>query len=106
MSWLDAETDVHVLPIDFNPLHEQTDQFAALLPIRCSETILNAIGKLFEPPDDERQGAPLCSFVTHGIGLRLPSLDPLSEAGKPRFELTPLNQAFGVAVDQSVHAAP
>src|SRR4051812_14574122 len=106
MSWLDAENDVHVLPIDFNPLHEQTDQFAALLPIRCSETILNAIGKLFEPPDDERQGAPLCSFVTHGIGLRLPSLDPLSEAGKPRFELTPLNQAFGIAVDQSVHAAP
>ena len=106
MRWLGAKDDVHVLPVDLNPLHQQTDQLAALLPIRCSETILNSFGKLFEPPDDERQGAPLCGFVTHGIGLRLPSLDPLSKACKPRFELPPFNQAFGVAVDQSVHAAP
>ena len=106
MRWLDAKDDVHVLPVDLNPLHQQTDQLAALLPIRCSETILNSFGKLFEPPDDERQGAPLCGFVTHGIGLCLPSLDPLSKACKPRFELPPFNQAFGVAVDQSVHAAP
>lgn len=106
MRWLDAKDDVHVLPVDLNPLHQQTDQLAALLPIRCSETILNSFGKLFEPPDDERQGAPLCGFVTHGIGLCLPSLDPLSKACKPRFELPPFNQTFGVAVDQSVHAAP
>jgi hypothetical protein len=106
MGWLDAENDVHVLPVDFNPLHQQTDQLAALLPVRCSETILNAIGKLFEPPDDERQGAPLCSFVPHGVGLHLPPLDPLPKARKPRFELPPLNQALRIAVDQSIHAAP
>src|SRR4051794_9883336 len=58
MRRLDAKDDVHVLPVDLNPLHQQTDQLAALLPIRFSETILNSFGKLFEPPDDERQGAP------------------------------------------------
>src|SRR3954469_13494631 len=105
MSWLDTEDDVHLLPIELNPLHHQTDQLAALLPVRCSETILHAIGKRFEPADNQRQGAPLCGFVTHRTGLCLPFLDPLPEACKPWFELPPLNQAFGVAVDQSIHAA-
>src|SRR5689334_10764074 len=27
MDWLDAKDDVHVLPVDFNPLDQQTDQF-------------------------------------------------------------------------------
>ncbi|MDO9714275.1 reverse transcriptase domain-containing protein [Paracraurococcus lichenis] len=106
VSWLDPKYDVHVLSVDLGPLHQQTDQLAALLPIRCSKTILNSSGKLFEPPDDERQGTSLCGFVAHGIGLRLPPLDPLSKACKPWFKLRFFNQPFGVAVDQSVHAAP
>ena len=106
MNRLDAEDDVHILRADFDALYQQTDQLTALLPARCGETILHAIGKLLEPPDDERQGAPLGSIVPHGVGLRFPSLDPLPKAGKPRLELPPLNQAFSVAVDQSIHPAP
>jgi hypothetical protein len=53
MNRLDAEDDVHILRADFNALHQQTDQLTALLPVRCGETILHALGKLPEPPKDE-----------------------------------------------------
>ena len=53
MNRLDAEDDVHILRADFDALHQQMDQLTALLPVRCGETILHAIGKRLEPPKDE-----------------------------------------------------
>jgi hypothetical protein len=39
--------------VDFNPLHEQADQFSALMPIHVCHSVVHATGKVLQPANDE-----------------------------------------------------
>jgi hypothetical protein len=66
---------------------------------------VHAAGKVFQAAKDERQGVPLHHLVLQGFGLRFPRLDSLPEPSEPRLELRSVDQAFGIAVYQTSHAA-
>src|SRR4051812_20085351 len=75
------------------------------MPIQLRHPVLHVTGKVVQSSKDECQGVPLRRLVLQGFGLRFPRLDPLSETSNPWLELGPLNQAFGIAVDETTHAA-
>ncbi|HVI16964.1 MAG TPA: hypothetical protein VM712_01215 [Gaiellales bacterium] len=91
--------------IDLDALHQKPDQLATLMPAQVRQPVVHATGEILQPTKDERQGVPLRRVVPQGFALRFPRLDPPPEASDPRLELGPLDQAFGIAVDQTTHAA-
>jgi hypothetical protein len=104
--WLiDAQDHADLLVIDLDALHQKADQLATLMPVQVRQPVVHATGELFQSAKDERQGVPLRRLVPQGLGLRLPRLDPLPKPGDPRLELGPLDQALGIAVDETTHAA-
>ena len=91
--------------IDPDALHQKADQLATLMPVQVRQPVVHATGELFQSAKDERQGVPLRRLVPQGLGLRLPRLDPPPKPGDPRLEPGPLDQALGIAVDETTHAA-
>jgi hypothetical protein len=48
---------------------------------------VHAVSKVFQPTEEERQGALLHSLVLQSFGLQFPRLNPLPKSSDPWLEL-------------------
>src|SRR4029450_3288685 len=101
----DTEHHGDVAAINLNALDQKADQIPLKRPINRRQSIPNLAGKVFEPAHTQRQRRPLSRLVPQGLSLLFPPLDPLAEPGDPRLEVSLVDQALSIAIDQSPPAA-
>jgi hypothetical protein len=97
---------MHLIVIDFHPLHQGTDQLSSAGPVCFFQPVFHLCGKVLESPDDQVQFCVQGRFICELVGLLFECRDPLSKVGDPGLELALLNEPFGITVDQPGQALP
>ena len=70
------------------------------MPIDLGELSAHLAGKILEPSDQERQCGLQRLLIEQGLALLLQTTQALAQAGQARLELSLVDQALGIAVDQ------
>ena len=91
--------------VDLHTLDQQADQVTTLVPVESFELVADMTSKVLQPSDQERQGGFQGSPIEQGSAAFLQTTEALAEPDKARFELSLVDDPFGIAVDQALDAA-
>jgi len=92
--------------VNFDPANDGVDDLAHALPVESFEALTDLGGERFQPADDERQ---LAFGVSNFSGCPLLFLELRHAQPQPsnaRFELSLVDEAASIAVDEAIDPAP
>ena len=101
----DAEHNLNLVSVDFDPTHEGADDLAAAMPIQAVEPGMDPLGELLQTPDDQMQATVGCFNGSDSIPFGAQMFEPLLQTGHTRPELVGADHLIGVAVNQPIDAA-
>ena len=100
-----AEDNLHMLRVDFDPAHQRADDLPRVEPIETVKTVPDPGGKVLDLADDQGQLALSLRRLGGSTLLLLQPGNARLQPADTRLEFVTLDHPGGVTVDQATDAA-